>query len=260
VAADVLSRHRYLAGTDGRRASELRAAFDDPDTRAVVCARAGYGCGRLLPLLDFAALARRPKVFVGYSDAALLLNLLVQRAGVVAFHGPMVARDFAEGLSARSRDHFVRLLTTGKGEDELSCPHTLRGGVGEGPLLGGCLSVLVSVLGTPFAVDTRGAVLFLEDVDEKPYRIDRMLTQLEQAGCLSHLAGVVFGEMRGCWGEGGDAGELLEVIAEFFARYPYPVAFGRPARHGGGENLTLALGVRVRLDGGRLIFLEPAVE
>ena len=166
--------------------------FTDPSVQAVFCSRAGYGSGRLLPLLDFAAFARQPKIFVGYSDVSLLLNAFIQKAGLVCFHGPLVAGEFAEGLSARSHDHLFNLLTRGMGEAYLPFSTTLRTGVAEGQLLGGCLSVLVATLGTPFAFDPRGAILFLEDIDEKPYRIDRMLTQLKQAGLLEQLAGVRF--------------------------------------------------------------------
>ena len=146
------------------------------------------------------------------------------------------------------------------GEPAVGFPTVLRGGVAEGPLLGGCLSVLVATLGTPFALDPRGAILFLEDTSEKPYRIDRMLTQLRQAGLLERLAGVVFGEMPGCWGEGDDPMPLLSVIADAFADFPYPVGLGLPAGHG-GENLALPLGARVRLDTERkeVRFLESAV-
>ena len=261
VGEGMFARHRYLAGPDARRAAELHAMFQDPEVQGIICARAGYGSGRLLPLLDFSALRSVLKVFVGYSDATLLLNAFVQRGGFVSFHGPVVAGEFANGLSLGTRDHFLRLVTAGKGREELTFPHVVRQGTGEGLLLGGCLSVLVTTLGTPFALDTTDAVLFLEDVDEKPYRIDRMLTHLKQADKLTHLQGVVFGEMRGCWGESSDPVELLAIIAEIFAEYDYPVAFGLPAGHG-SENLILPLGTRVRLDVYRrcLVFLEPAVE
>lgn len=261
VGEGTFSRHRYLAGPDARRATELYAMFRDPEVQGIICARAGYGSGRLLPLLNFSILRRVPKVFIGYSDATLLLNALVQRAGFVSFHGPVVAGEFANGLSLRARDHFLRLLTAGRGEEELTFPHVVRRGTGEGRLLGGCLSVLVTTLGTPFALDTTDAILFLEDVGEKPYRIDRMLTHLKQAGKLAPLRGVIFGEMRECWGEGGDPAELLAVIDEIFAEYHYPVGFGLPAGHG-SENLILPLGTRVCLDGyrGCLVFLESAVE
>jgi muramoyltetrapeptide carboxypeptidase len=261
VGEGVFSRHRYLAGPDARRVAELQAMFQDPEVKGIICARAGYGSGRLLPLLDFSTLRCVPKIFIGYSDATLLLNALVQRAGFVSFHGPVVAGEFANGLSVRARDHLLRLVTGGKGEAELTFSHVLRRGTGEGLLLGGCLSVLVTTLGTPFDLDTTEAVLFLEDVGEKPYRIDRMLTHLKQAGKLAHLRGVVFGQMAGCLGEGNDPQELLDIIAETFAEYDYPVGFGLPAGHG-SENLTLPLGTRVRLDGHRrcLVFLESAVE
>jgi muramoyltetrapeptide carboxypeptidase len=261
VSARALDRYRFLAGTDQDRAQALADMFLDPNVRAIFCSRAGYGSGRVLPLLDFAALARSPKIFLGFSDASLLLNALVQQAGWVSFHGPVVAGEFANHFSARSRAHLLGLLTAGRGEEELSFPLTLREGVAEGRLLGGCLSVLVTTLGTPFALDTRGAILFLEDVGEKPYRIDRMLTHLKQAGKLDGLAGVIFGEMSGCLGEANDPALLLSVITDLFADYSYPVGFGLPAGHN-GENFALALGTNVRLDTRRrvLTFLELAVE
>ena len=234
--------------------------FTDPSVQAVFCSRAGYGSSRLLPLLDFATFPQRPKIFVGYSDVTLLLNAFVQRAGLVCFHGPLVAGEFAAGLSARSHEHLFNLLTRGTGEEYLPFSTTLQTGVAEGQLLGGCLSVLVATLGTPFAFNPRGAILFLEDTGEKPYRIDRMLIQLKQAGLLEHLAGVVFGDMQGCWGAGNDSTLLLSVIADVFAEYAYPVGFGLPAGHG-GENFALPLGTHVRLDTGQqqLVFLESAV-
>lgn len=260
VGAQAYQRHRFLAGPDGDRVAELTAMFRDPEVAAVFCSRAGYGSGRLLPALDFAELARHPKIFMGYSDVTLLLNALVQRAEMLCFHGPLVAGEFAAGLSDRARRHLFGLLTHGMGEPAVGFPTVLRGGIAEGPLLGGCLSVLVATLGTPFALDPRGAILFLEDTSEKPYRIDRMLTQLKQAGLLERLAGVVFGEMPGCWGEGDDPMPLLSVIADAFADFPYPIGLGLPAGHG-GENLALPLGARVRLDTERkeVRFLESAV-
>lgn len=260
VGAHVLDRHRFLAGTDGDRARELTAMFQDPAVRAIFCSRAGYGSGRLLPLLDFSVLGQTPKIFLGYSDVTLLLNACVQQAGLVCFHGPVVAGEFANGFSARSLSHLLGLLTGGGGEAHIAFPTVVREGVTEGRLLGGCLSLLVTTLGTPFALDTAGAILFIEDVGEKPYRIDRMLTQVKQAGKLDELAGVIFGEMTGCWGDPQDPALLLSVIADVFAEYPYPVGFGLPAGHG-AENLVLPLGTRVRLNTEQqyLAFLETAV-
>ncbi len=257
----VFDRHRYLAGTDEDRTSDLSALWGDPAVRAVFCSRAGYGSGRLLPLLDFSTLVQTPKIFLGYSDVTLLLNVLVQQAGLVCFHGPVVAGEFAHGFSPRSQTHLLNLLTTGFGEEFLAFSTTLHAGVCEGRLIGGCLSVLVATLGTPFALDTRDAILFIEDIGEKPYRIDRMLTQLKQAGKLDQLAGVIFGELKSCRGDTNDPALLLSVIADLFADYDYPVSFGLPAGHE-GENFTLPLGTQVRLDTQRqtLTFLEPAVE
>jgi muramoyltetrapeptide carboxypeptidase len=257
----VLDRHRYLAGTDQVRASELTAMFHDPHVQAIFCSRAGYGSGRLLPLLDVPALLPTPKIFLGFSDVTLLLNAFVKRAGLVCFHGPVVAGEFAGGLTPRAQAHLWNLLTTGFGEHALTFSTTLRAAVSEGPLIGGCLSVLVATLGTPFALDTRDAILFIEDIGEKPYRVDRMLTQLKQAGKLDQLAGVIFGEMNSCRGETNDPALLLSIIDEVFADYDYPIGFGLPAGHE-GENFTLPLGTQVRLNTqlSTLTFLEPAVE
>ena len=260
VGPHALDRHRFLAGTDRDRAHELTAMFQDPDVRAIFCSRAGYGSGRLLPLLDFSVPARTQKIFLGFSDVTLLLNAFVQQAGLVCFHGPVVAGEFANGFSPRSLSHLLGLLTTGTGEEWLVFPTAIRDGVAEGRLLGGCLSLLVTTLGTPFALDTTDAVLFIEDVGEKPYRIDRMLTHLKQAGKLDDLAGVIFGSMSGCLGDSNDPALLLSIIADVFTDYSYPIGFGLPAGHG-GENLALPLGTRVRLDTTQrhLTFLEPAV-
>jgi muramoyltetrapeptide carboxypeptidase len=260
VGPHALDRHRFLAGTDSDRAHELTTMFHDPAVRAIFCSRAGYGSGRLFPLLDFPALAQTPKIFLGYSDVTLLLNSFVQQAGLVCFHGPVVAGEFATGFSAYSLSHLLGLLTTGTGAERLTFPTVIRDGVAEGRLLGGCLSLLVTTLGTPFALDTTGAILFIEDVAEKPYRIDRMLTHLKQAGKLDNLSGVIFGPMTGCLGDTNDPALLLSVIAEVFSDYSYPIGFGLPAGHG-GDNLALPLGTRVRLDTlqRHLTFLEPAV-
>lgn len=260
VGAHALDRSRFLAGTDQIRARELMTMLQDPEVRAIVCSRAGYGSGRILPLLDFSAFPQTPKIFLGYSDVSLLLNAFVQQAGWVSFHGPVVAGEFATHFSPRSRAHLLGLLTTGHGAEHLPFPLTLRDGIAEGRLLGGCLSVLVTTLGTPFALDTRGAILFLEDVGEKPYRIDRMLTHLKQAGKLDGLAGIIFGEMSGCMGETNDPTLLLSVLTDVFADYDYPVGFGLPAGHN-GENFTLPLGIPVRLDTRQqvLTFLDSAV-
>ena len=258
----VLARQAYLAGSDAERGADLQRMLDDPTIRAVFCARGGYGAQRIVPTLDLAAVRRQPKPVVGYSDATALIAALV-RAGVVGIHGPMVAVDLARGLSPRSLAHLERVLSDPSYLWEVEVPLSIRPGRATGRLLGGTLSVLATMLGTPYAPDLDGAVLFLEDVHEWPYRLDRLLTQLRQSGKLDRVAGVVFGTMASC--RTLDGVSPVEVIRDAFAGAPYPVGFGLPAGHDpadtGVENLALPLGVEVALDvdRGRLAALEPAV-
>ncbi|MFI5042318.1 MAG: LD-carboxypeptidase [Acidimicrobiales bacterium] len=262
LGAAVFARRAYLAGSDDARLADVQRMIDDPRVRAVFCARGGYGSQRLVPGLDLRKLAAAPKPIVGYSDITALLGAALG-AGVVAIHGPMVATDLARGLAAHSLDHLRALLTDVDYRWEASVPVAVRPGQATGRLVGGCLSVVVTTLGTPWALDTRGAILFLEDVHESPYRIDRLLTQLRQAGRFTDVAGVVFGTMAGC--RTIDGVGALAVVRDCFADAPYPVGFGLTAGHDpaatGIENLALPLGVPVTLDvdGGRLVALESAV-
>ncbi len=252
MGAHALRRAGYLAGSDAERAADLTAMLEDPEVRAIIAARGGYGAGRLLPLIEPAAVRAARKIFVGHSDVTFLLNAFVQDAGVVTFHGPMVT-----GLPQRpiARDLLLGLLAGNRAGWTLTAPEVVRPGVAEGVLAGGCLAIVTAMLGTPYAIDMRGRLLFLEDVNERPFRIDRMLTQLRQAGAFDEVAGVIFGEMVDCCGPGEDAVTVREVVAETFAGAPFPVAFGLPSGHGVGT-LTVPLGVRARLDGGTLTLLE----
>jgi muramoyltetrapeptide carboxypeptidase len=255
VGAAALNRHGYLAGTDRERLADVRAMFEDDGVRAIVAARGGYGTGRLLPLLDTAVARAHPKIVVGYSDVTFLLVQLVQRAELVTFHGPMLAdlERNADGAAA-----LIRLLSGDRGGWSMSATTIVQPGTAEGLLVGGCLSILVSTLGTPYAIETAGRILFLEDVNEKPYRIDRMLTQLRQAGKLDAVAGVVVGEMAGCTSGPDEAVTVLDVVREAFASARYPVVFGLATGHGRGAT-TLPLGIRARLAGERLLLLESPV-
>jgi muramoyltetrapeptide carboxypeptidase len=261
LGAAVFERQAYLAGTDEARHADLRRVIDDPSVRAVFCARGGYGSQRLMPHLDLSALRARPKPLVGYSDATALLVAAVN-AGTVGIHGPMVATDLARGLPAQSLEWLRRLLTDPAFLWEAEVPRTVRPGRARGRLIGGCLSVLVATLGTPWTFDPRGAILFLEDVHERPYRLDRLLTQLRQAGKLSDLAGIVFGTMVGCPAVDGVA--PFDVVQACLDDLGCPVGFGVASGHGAGpagDNLALPLGIEVELDTerGRLVALEPAV-
>jgi muramoyltetrapeptide carboxypeptidase len=260
VSERVLARCGVLAGDDRDRARELQGAFADPEVRGIFGARGGYGCGRLLPMLDFDAIARTPKPFVGFSDATFLLNPLAERAGIVSFHGPMVAMDFARGLSARSLDHMRGLLSGEIESFEMEARDTIHPGAAEGELVGGCLSVVVAMLATPWAVDFRGKIVFLEDTGEKAYRVDRMLVQLRQSGALAQAAGIVFGAIRPIDGSEQEGRLITGFIAEQTADFGIPVIAGIEAGHG-TENLTLPFGVRARVDAAarKLIFSEPSV-
>ena len=262
VGAAVLERRGHLAGGDDARLADLRTMLGDPEVRAVLCARGGYGSQRIVPALDLSRLRDDPKPIVGYSDVTALLTTVVAH-GVAAFHGPMVATDLARGLTPRSQAWLWAALSDPDARLDAPAPTPIRPGRARGRLVGGCLSVLVTTLGTPWAIDADGAILFLEDVNEWPYRVDRMLLQLRQSRLLDRVAGVVFGAMTTCKSANGVA--ALDVVREAFADAPYPVGFGVPSGHDRAdtavENLALPLGTIVELDveAGRLVALEPAV-
>jgi muramoyltetrapeptide carboxypeptidase len=246
----VLARRRYCAGTRDERARDLERMITATDVDAVVCARGGYGTAHLLPLLDPALFTAHPKLVCGYSDISPLLGWLVERCALPALHGPMVASDFAKGTSERTGARFRALLADPRSAWSEPISEALAPGVASGRLVGGCLSSLVALLGTPFAVETDRAVLLLEDVAERPYRIDRMLTQLKLAGKLDRVAAVVLGSFADCDGASADD-VAAAVFRDFFTGAPYPVVAGFPAGHL-SENLPLAFGVPVQVDADHL--------
>jgi muramoyltetrapeptide carboxypeptidase len=197
---------------------------------------------------------------LGFSDVTFLLNALVEKAGLVAFHGPMVAMDLARGVTPRSLSHLKDVLEGRIFPLRLEAQETLRAGVAEGLLIGGCLSVLVAMLGTPYAPSFEGKILLLEDVGEKPYRIDRMLTQLRQSGAFANVAGVVFGGMSGVDNDAQEKRLIRRFIQEQVCTLGVPVIAGLNVGHR-TENLTVPLGVRVRLDADNceLCVVEPWV-
>ncbi len=255
VLPQALRRAGRFAGSDRERAAALWTALRDPSVRAVVFVRGGFGAARILPLVARKLRQAEPKILVGYSDSTSLLSYLTAKLGWVTFHGPMVATDFPK-LALRYRRDFARTLA---GEPPAPFPlsATIRAGAADGRLLGGCLSILVTLLGTRYAVDFRGSLLFLEDVNEEPYQLDRMLTHLRQAGVLASVAGIVFAEMQNC----GTRKEILAVLTERTRDLGVPVGFGLPSGHGPGKR-TLPLGVRARLDTRRRVveIIGPAVE
>lgn len=249
----VLTRHRYLAGSDERRLGELTSALADQDTRAVFCARGGYGMMRLLPALEGVAVA--PKPVIGFSDITALHQLL-QRRRLVSIHGPVLTQ--LSRLDADAHARLFQLLEAKAPAADLSGAETYVAGVAEGPLLGGNLSLLTRLLGTPFLAPLEGAILLLEDVRERPYRLDRMWTHLELAGVFRQVRGIVLGEF--IESEDQDASySSADVLRELAAAAGLPCAAGFPIGHG-VHNQPVPLGVRVRLDAAsrRLTFLENA--
>ncbi|MFL5542210.1 MAG: LD-carboxypeptidase [Longimicrobiaceae bacterium] len=263
VGEHARKRHGYLAAPDPERAADFNAALRDDSVDAVWCLRGGYGVMRILDEIDWPALARRPRPVIGFSDNTAL-HLAIRRHGVVSFHGPHPA---TETLTDFSADGLLRALTVAEPAGVLPFPgdgaraETIAAGVAEGPLVGGNLSLVASTLGTPYAVRAEGALLFLEEVGEAAYRVDRLLSQLRLAGVLQSAAGVVVGAITEIPDEGEEhVPAIREVLADRLGDLGIPVAYGFPFGHV-DDNWTLPVGVRARLDAGAgtLELLEGAV-
>jgi len=247
---------RYLSASDRERAARLSEALGRPDVGAVLTTRGGYGAARLYPHLDLEHALPEPKIVVGFSDLTILLNRIVQEAGVVAYHGPMIAADLPQ-LDESARERFRRFLFGEPDWWDGTCRHVWREGTAEARLAGGCLSALVTTLGTPYEIDTDDTILFLEDVAEKPYRIDRMLSHLKHAGKLSRVRALVVGSMLDCE-DGGDESLLRDIFTDVVGDRDVPIFAGLDAGHG-THNVVLPFGCRVHLDAtaAQLTLLEP---
>lgn len=259
VPDDVYSVRGYLAGPDERRAAELMRAFTDPEVDAIFPGTGGYGATRMLDLLDYDAIRANPKILIGFSDITGLHMALDTKCNFVTFHSPNPQWGLGswDNLPEFSAKYFWRsLMADQNGEEQgfayeppLYSPLGIYSpGVGEGRLCGGNLSLLASLTGTEYELDTDGKVLFLEDVSEAPYRVDRMLRQLKMTGQLDELAGVILGQFRKCEADGSESSlSLPEVFTDYFGDAPYPVVCNFPAGHV-KLNATLPFGVRVRVD------------
>jgi len=261
----VFDRQRYLAGSPEVRAAAIQAAWRDPTIAGLISVRGGYGSAQILPFLDREEARRARKAFVGYSDLTAVLTFLTTGCDVVAFHGPTLAGRLGLGSAGYDRDSFVAAVCRREPMGELSSPalETLRQGEASGVLLGGTLTQLLASLATPFAFDPPpGHVLFLDEVGERPYRLDRMVTQLRQTGLLARAAAVVIGELPQCDEPTGDP-TARSVMADLFGDFPGPVLIGFPSGHTIGPAMTLPLGVSCRVIAAsrpRLIIEEAAVE
>jgi muramoyltetrapeptide carboxypeptidase len=261
-ASNLRSERGDFAGDDRERARGYLDLVEDPGVHAVFFARGGWGAARALAFLDARRIAARPKIHMGGSDLTTLFAFL-GREGLVCFHGPMVAVDFARDPVDPETDRWWEPVLRGEARPvaSLKREQILRPGRGVGPLVGGCLSLLAAAEGTPEHVDTTGRILFWEDVGEEAYRLDRMLTQLSRAGRLNAPAGVIIGTLNAMTRHGrADEGAVAEVLADHFGSAPYPVIRDWPAGHG-LRNRAMPLGVPVELDAdrGRIVFGEGGV-
>ncbi len=261
----ILEKNLYFAGSGERRAREIHEMFTRDDVRAIICARGGYGANYLLETLNLGNIKSHPKIFVGYSDITTLLTYFLDSVGLVTFHGPMVTKDFPhpDGIDVNS---WEAALTCASGWALDFGPESgakpLLAGFAEGILYGGCLSMLVASLGTPYEIHTAGTILFIEDVAAKPYQIDRMLMQLKLAGKLADVRGIVFGEMLDCAQATDQDYTLEEVVLRVVGDLGVPVAYGLRSGHVSRRNITLPFGVRAALnvgsEEGSLRMLESA--
>lgn len=253
----VHDRHLLFAGTMRDRAGDINAAFGDDSVRAIICLRGGCGTSQILPYIDYSLIKKNPKILVGYSDITVLQVAVFNATGLITFYGPMVASDFGKGSTPFKVTNLFRLLTQTQGTTELKNHParniiTLHPGLAEGRLAGGCLSVLVSTIGTRYEVDTRDKILFLEDVDEKPHRVDRYLGQLIDSGKFEKARGVIFGAFTRCEYVSRDnyfkfGVTLLDMIRERITPLGIPAVYGLQFGHVANK-LTIPFGAYATLD------------
>lgn len=267
IGRSCFERIGYLAGSDECRVDDIHAMFTNPDVHGIICLKGGYGTPRILDKLDYGLIQRHPKPFMGYSDITALLITIYQRCGMVTFHSPMPASCMNPELDAFSQDSLLKAVCSTEPMGEILNPEgvpelrTLVGGCAEGQMIGGNLSLIAAMMGTPYELDTRGKLLVLEDVHEDEYRVDRMLTQLRLSGKLEQSAGIILGTWTGCAAENGYAGNqtLLDVFNDVVKPVGRPTIMDFQVGHC-SPKITLPFGVSARLDADRcrVEVLEPA--
>lgn len=265
----VLSEHvsakarPYFAGTPEERLHDLHTAFADPEVGAMISTRGGYGSSYLLAGLDLDLIRRNPKPLFAYSDMTILQNWLLDRVGLVSFHGPMITADFAIADGVDNPTFLAALSGLIYDVGPAEGLRALKNGQATGILYGGCLSLLTASLATPYATQTQGKLLFLEDVAARPYQVDRMLRQMLLAGKFEGVTGIIFGEMLDCASPGADPGLLEEAILSVLKDFPGPIAIGLRSGHVSRGNVTLVFGLEAALDltaEPTLRFVEPATQ
>ncbi|MBE9529759.1 MAG: LD-carboxypeptidase [Proteobacteria bacterium] len=250
----IFQKHGFLAGTDLQRADQVNRLFADSDVQAVVCARGGYGSMRILPFLDLKIIQNNPKIFVGFSDISVLLFVLHTRCSLVTFHGPVVTT--LANTAEKTIAAMLRVMTSNKIlELKPEKGIVIKPGVSSGFVVGGNLTTLCHLVGTPYTPHFNGKILFLEDRGEAPYRIDRMLTQMKLAGCFEGLKGLFLGSFEAC----GKLDDIFRIVQEAFKDVNIPILSGFEIGHT-RVNITIPIGLRATLDADRqiLTFHEPA--
>src|SRR5690606_5082836 len=259
----ILGNHGYFSDTDPQRALDLNEMFANPEIDGILCARGGYGCTRILDLLDYNAIRANPKTLIGFSDVTALLQAIHKRTGLVCFHGPVgstlddpYGQKYFNKVLIRGKDSLEIKNLKLKDAEHLENPeydrYTILPGIGEGPLIGGSLTLVASLIGTAHEMDFTDKLVFLEDVGEAPYRMDRMLTQLIHGSTFPKAAGIIFGVCLDCDREKKtDNFTLREVLMDRIAPLGIPAAYGMSFGHVPG-NFTLPLGIRAAFDAGKM--------
>ncbi len=249
LGKNVLKRSGFLAGSDEERVEDFMDMIRNPEIGSILCARGGYGVNRIMSHLDFGLIKKVKKPIIGSSDITILLNYLNSKCSLVSFHGPMAAGSFGRTPMTKSRKPFCQALMGNMDMYSYSkrSAWTIKPGKGEGRLAGGCLTLLIRSLGTPFEIQTRNRILIIEDVNERPYKIDGMLWQLKEAGKFKGIRGIVFGEMINCQSNKNEPYTLKKTISDFFKNDHFPILMNCPIGHG-KEIWTLPLGAPAILD------------
>lgn len=272
---NVLAKKGYLAGEDKLRTDDLNNMFEDDEVNGIICARGGYGCARILPYIDYSIIKNNPKVIFGYSDITALLIAIYKKTGLVCFHGPVGISTFNEFSTKYFRNvlmetpnelELISEILEEKSDDPAYAIDIISEGSAEGLLTGGNLSIVASLMGTPYEIDLAGKILFLEEVGEEPYRIDRMLTQILMSGNIDKLKGIALGVFSDCESDETNPGfdesfTLKEVLLDRLAKLGIPVIYGLSFGHVSNK-FTLPLGVNAKLDTDTksLFLLESSVQ
>lgn len=239
------------AGTDEERAEEINSFFDDKSIDAIICMRGGYGSNRLIELLDFEVIKRNPKIFVGYSDITTLHIALNEKANLITFHGPMAVSNFTGNYNRDTYENFIEMLSNSRDKQSIKNItkelKVLNEGRAKGKLVGGNLATLIATLGTEYDLDYNGKILFLEEIGEKTYKIDRFLNQLKKHGVFEKIEGLVLGDFKNCIQDSEKDMTLLEVFQNYFKELKKPVIYNFESGHS-EPMLTLPLGAICEID------------